>query len=216
MQTDLIENDLNGELPIHPAAQKLPMLSSDALDALADDIRENEQRDEIVVLVDDAGKRWLLDGRNRREACKLAGVKPRYREVTLAQIGNDPAAYVLSVNVMRRDLAQSQKAMAVAFQYPEGEPGRYSASGLTRNKLGVNSEYVRQARIVLKHSHLLAERVLKGELPLGQAYQSVAGTAPIGSPGPAPAPTASSTLRFTAQEHAHARRWSAQISAAAV
>ena len=37
---------------------------------------------------------------------------------------SDPTAHVLSANVHRRHLTSSQKAMAYAMLYPDGEPGK--------------------------------------------------------------------------------------------
>jgi len=69
---------------IHPAADLFPMMKADELDALADDIKANGQQQPIAVHRD-----LVLDGRNRLEACRRAGVPPIYqdmkREDTLKQ-----------------------------------------------------------------------------------------------------------------------------------
>jgi hypothetical protein len=61
----------------------------------------------------------LVDGRNRRAACKLAGYRPEIRLLN----GEDPTAYVLSANVHRRHMTAGQRAMAAAVIYPEPEKG---------------------------------------------------------------------------------------------
>src|SRR5262249_17988156 len=52
----------------------------------------------------------ILDGRNRYRACRAAGVEPRYRNFE----GNDPAAFVISVNIRRRHLTDQEKREALA------------------------------------------------------------------------------------------------------
>ena len=89
----------------HAIAELFPMMEGEALDALADDIGKHGQREDIVLL-DGA----ILDGRNRYRACAMAGVAPRFRDFT----GDDALAFVLSLNLTRRHLNESQRAMVAA------------------------------------------------------------------------------------------------------
>ena len=91
----------------HPACLLFPRLPDDELRALAEDIRQNGLLNPIVTL-DGA----ILDGRNRLAACRIAGVKPRFVEW-----GGDgsPLAWVVAVNLVRRHLTASQRAV-VAFE----------------------------------------------------------------------------------------------------
>src|SRR3990172_9106480 len=57
----------------HPAAALFPVLGEDELQKLADDIRANGLLEPIVLY---EGK--VLDGRNRLDACKRAGVEPKF------------------------------------------------------------------------------------------------------------------------------------------
>ena len=91
--------------PLHPACEIFPALGQEDLQELAEDIAVNGLRNPIVML---DGK--LLDGRNRWEACKLAGVEPRFTEFN----GDDPIGWVISQNLVRRHLNASQRAV-VAF-----------------------------------------------------------------------------------------------------
>jgi ParB-like nuclease domain len=86
----------------HPLAALFPPLDEKELDELAADIREHGLREPIVTF---EGK--ILDGRNRYLACERAGVAPRFKEYT----GSDPLAYVVSLNLKRRHLDTSQRAM---------------------------------------------------------------------------------------------------------
>ncbi|MEX0938529.1 MAG: hypothetical protein WDZ59_11775 [Pirellulales bacterium] len=93
------------ELSIHPAAEMFPLMEGDDLQALADDIRQNEQETAVVFY-----EGQLLDGRNRWRACELAGVEPD--ECCIDPEGDfDPVAYVLSVNMHRRHLDKPSRAI---------------------------------------------------------------------------------------------------------
>lgn len=95
---------------IHPAADFFPLIDGKDLQSLADDIKANGQREPCVML---RGK--LLDGRNRWRACSLLGIEPAQREFgSRASDGADPIRFVLSVNLHRRHLDASQRAMVAA------------------------------------------------------------------------------------------------------
>jgi len=91
--------------PVHPAADLFPMMGDEELRRLADDIRANGQLEPIKMF-----KGQLLDGRNRWKACELAGRKPR----TELWRGEDPIAFAMSMNLERRHLDESQRAMVGA------------------------------------------------------------------------------------------------------
>lgn len=89
----------------HPAANIFPMLDEPDLAALAEDIRAHGLRNPVVVI----GSK-VLDGRNRLAACDRIGI-----EATFVQFeGDDPVAFVLSENLHRRHLNESQRAMVGA------------------------------------------------------------------------------------------------------
>jgi N6-adenosine-specific RNA methylase IME4 len=112
-------------LAIHPAAELFPLIDGDDFARLVEDVKTNGLRHPVVVV--DGGGKWLvLDGRNRLRACKAAGVAPRH--VVLDAV-RDPIAYVLSVNLQRRHLNASQRALLAvevekmyAAQAPRGRP----------------------------------------------------------------------------------------------
>jgi hypothetical protein len=93
---------------VHPAAELFPMLAGDELTRLANDIAQNGLLEPIVVY-----DGLLLDGRNRRRACEMAGVEPRF--VEWRGEGGSPVAFIAARNLHRRHLTESQRA-AIAAQ----------------------------------------------------------------------------------------------------
>src|SRR6516164_9792258 len=97
-------------LPIHPAANLIPPLSSEEFKDLADDIKKNGLRVPVTLLIDDNSNRALLDGRHRLDALELAGRDNlpddlKVSEFTYLEKGIDPYAYVISTNIYRRHLS---------------------------------------------------------------------------------------------------------------
>jgi hypothetical protein len=87
----------------------------------------------------------LVDGRNRRVACRLAGVKPEHDLIE----AEDAADCVVSANIRRRHLNRGQRAMALAVIYPRSEQGKRGTS-VNFTEVGVSTEYVQHARVVLQ------------------------------------------------------------------
>lgn len=99
------ESDGPARLPHHPLAALFPMLLAEDLQRLADDIATRGQ-EEPVWLLDGA----ILDGRNREAACALLGIDTWTKDYE----GKDPLGFVLSLNLHRRHLSESQRAMVAA------------------------------------------------------------------------------------------------------
>jgi len=139
-------------------------MSDEELDELADDIKQNGLLNPIIV--DQEG--ILIDGRNRFEACKRAGIEPQTEILN----GTDPVAYILSQNVKRRQLNKGQQAMAIAFAYPEQHQGKKRTSAEIAD-VSISERRIRQARQVLHHSRDLARAVLKDATKLDEALEKV-------------------------------------------
>jgi hypothetical protein len=105
----------------------------------------------------------LVDGRNRREACRLAGYRPEVRLLN----GEDPNAYVRSANLHRRNLTPAQRAMAEAMIRPE--PQTKGGRGKTSTDSSGFRARVREARAILRYSPELAQAVVRGDKPLHAA-----------------------------------------------
>lgn len=157
-------------LSFHPLCLSLPDMTPDAFKALVDDVRRNGQLRDIVLY-----EGMILDGRHRYRACLECKTEPRVVEFS----GSDPVAFVISENVARRHLTESQRAM-VATQLSSWERGKPSNSATWPNKpqkqshvaelLGVSSRTIRRASEVRKHGTAqLVTRVESGDLTVTEA-----------------------------------------------
>ncbi len=119
----------NGEMPFHSLAGLFPMMEKDDLGALKDDIVANGLREPIVL-----HEGLILDGRNRFLACHQAALEIGFPDFLttpidecmermkalripiryVAYTGTDPLAFVVSMNLHRRHLNESQRAMVAA------------------------------------------------------------------------------------------------------
>src|ERR1700730_11181751 len=100
---------MSDTLSYHPLANIFPLLEGEEFDALVEDIRDNGLIEHIVFLwVGD--EEQILDGRNGYRACLEAGVTPTF----MPYRGDNPLAFVISANLKRRHLSESQRAMVAA------------------------------------------------------------------------------------------------------
>ena len=132
---------------VHPVANMFPLLDTDELDALANDIAEQGQLHPIVIDLDGT----LLDGRNRLAACKKAKVAP-----TFTTYEGDPVAYILGANLNRRDMTKGQKAMVVAACLETKQRDAAIVSG-------ISNAYIGKAATVKKHAPDLVGSVIAGK-----------------------------------------------------
>jgi hypothetical protein len=91
----------------HPLADIFPMLEDDELKALAEDIKAKGLTEPITLY---EGK--VLDGRNRYRACELAKVE--LTDHFTQYEGDDALGFVVSKNLRRRHLNESQRAAIAA------------------------------------------------------------------------------------------------------
>ena len=111
---------------VHPCADVFPLMSDAELDALADDIKVNGLREPASLWMNrDDGQAYLLDGRNRLDALERTGydigspgtirVFEPLREIP------DPAAFVISKNIRRRQLTKEQQAELIVKAIEAGK-----------------------------------------------------------------------------------------------
>jgi hypothetical protein len=92
------------EPPLHPACAKFPPMTEEEFTRLKASIAENGQQVPCVM-----HKGQLLDGRNRWRACVELGRIPTTRE--WAGESGSPTAYVVDLNINRRHLSTTQRAL---------------------------------------------------------------------------------------------------------
>lgn len=104
---------MDGKYKAHPIAEIFPMIAEDSFEKLKSDIETNGIK-EFGLLYE--GK--ILDGRNRYRAARELGIDMTFSEVELGEpeeiAAFDPVSYVMSQNLHRRHLKQSQRAMIAA------------------------------------------------------------------------------------------------------
>lgn len=155
-------------MKFHPYSEVFPLLDGADFDALVDDIKTHGLRERIVRY-----KKQVLDGRNRFKACQKAKVKAKFREFK----GGDEAAlaFVVSANVQRRHMDESQRAMAGAriATLRNGQRSDYVEAvpiGLASNLVGASERSVKRARRVLDDgSKPLQRAVDAGEVSVSRA-----------------------------------------------
>lgn len=94
------------EKDFHPVANIFPLMTGEAFQALVDDINLNGLRESIWT-----HEEKIVDGRNRFNACMKAGVSPTYRDWDGK---GSLIEFVVSLNLHRRHLSESQRAMVGA------------------------------------------------------------------------------------------------------
>lgn len=157
-------------LPFHPLCLTLPDMASEAFKALVEDVRRNGQLRDIVL-----HEGMILDGRHRYRACLACGIEPRMVEFS----GGDPIAFVISENVARRHLSESQRAMVAAHlaSLEKGQTLRSAnlpISPVTQPQaaemLGVSERTVRKAQDVRKTgTPTLVTKVEAGDITVSEA-----------------------------------------------
>lgn len=166
------------QMAYHEYANLFPMLGYRELQDLSSDIQKNGLQVPITLY---EGK--VLDGRNRYQACLMAEVEL----ITENYTGEDALAYVISHNLRRRHLTESQRAMVASKvatmrlgenQYKEG-PSIGGPKGLSTKdrataaaELNVGTSSLDRARKVQRDgSESLIKAVESGSASVSAAYK---------------------------------------------
>jgi hypothetical protein len=119
----------------------------------------------------------LIDGHNRARGCHSAGVAIR----TVDYVGEDPLGFVLSTNLHRRHLVESQRALVAARLATMHQGARIDVAQMevmslpaAADALNVSRSAVHRARIVQERQQELAdatEATLRGAVKSDQHVQ---------------------------------------------
>ncbi|MEH3108973.1 MAG: ParB N-terminal domain-containing protein [Agrobacterium cavarae] len=165
-----VEDVRPAEFQAHPLADLLPMMDDDAFDDFMQDVKIHGQREPIIIY-----ENKILDGRNRYKACQMLGISPRFKDFN----GNDPIAFVVSLNLKRRHLTESQRAMFAGKLANLGKGNLSKSANLpispvsqpeAAKMLNVSERSVRTAKQVQKSgAPELIQAVEKGEISVSAA-----------------------------------------------
>jgi hypothetical protein len=162
---------------VHPAANIFPMIKGAAFKELVDDIRDNGINEPIVFW---NGK--LLDGRNRSMACLEIGIDPLDHAIDIDP-GTDPVAFVLSANLYRRHLNETEResvgAKVATLKHGDNQHSRGDATNVASKKeaaelLNVTVKGIERNKSARKTGcDELVESLDAGEIPSSTAAKFV-------------------------------------------
>jgi N6-adenosine-specific RNA methylase IME4 len=157
------------ELDFHPVADIFPMMSDLEFAGLVDDIKVNGLREPVWL----HGDGRIIDGRNRYRACRQIGMDPPTRIYR----GDDDGlvAFVVSLNLHRRHLNESQRSMVGARieDYQRGRPRKDAnwqvKRGDAADLLNVSERSIARAAKVQQATPELADAVDRGKVSVSAA-----------------------------------------------
>lgn len=154
-------------LEFHPLANLFPLIEGAEFEQLVADIKANGVREPVITY---EGK--ILDGRNRFKAANAAGVEVPTKEYS----GDDPLGFVISLNLHRRHLSESQRAMVAATiaTLGQGKPANLPVKPVTQaeaaERMQVSERSVRAAAKVRDEgAPELADAVRSGAVSVSAA-----------------------------------------------
>ncbi len=160
------------ERDIHPVAAIFPLMVGHEFHALVADIRVNDLREPITLHPDGS----ILDGRNRYRACPMAKVEPKF--IQWDEQGSEQD-FVISKNLARRHMSESQRAMVAAklADMPQGArsdlgPIGTMSAAQAADALNVGKRSVKRAKSVRKYGNeKFVKAVEAGQMSVAAAEQ---------------------------------------------
>jgi len=159
-------------MKFHEIANLFPMMRPEELDDLVADVKKNGLIEPIVLY-----EEKILDGRNRYLACGEAGIKPHYDYYK----GDDPVGYVVSLNLHRRHLNETQRG-TVAEKLANMQRGERTdlvsidtklSIGDAADMMNVSRATVARVRKVKQDAPELMPKLESGEMTVNQAITQI-------------------------------------------
>ena len=165
-------------LEVHELAARYPMHSTEELNSLADGIKKVGQLDPILIWnrsnSNTEEEYVIVDGRNRVEACKLAGIEPKYEIILGVSDDSLIREMILQKNGERRSQTKGQKAILRAIAFPNSGQGKRSdlddVTSVESTEVG--EVYLKKARYILKHNPDAEEGIISGNIKFDPAYDT--------------------------------------------
>ena len=176
------------QLDFHPVANIFPLMTGAEYDALVSDIAEHGQREAIWLHTD--GR--IIDGRNRYRACCDLGLVP---ECKTWDGSGSLIAFVVSLNLHRRHLTSSQRAVVALDILPmlEAEARERQLATLKQNTdsqlvdyrengksteqaaaiTGTNRQYVSDAKTIARDAPDLLDGIRSGDTTITAAKREI-------------------------------------------
>ncbi|AXK66459.1 MT-A70 family methyltransferase [Burkholderia sp. IDO3] len=153
---------------IHSAAALFPPMSDGEFAELMADIGTNGQQMPILVY-----RNKIVDGRERLRACHKLGIEPVYKDV--GKLDVPTSAFIVSQNLHRRHLSDSQRAMIAAkLSNTKKGTNQHTAEAVSQKQAAsacnVSVDSLQRASKVLESGHEdLIQSVESGELDVSNA-----------------------------------------------
>ena len=152
-------------MKLHTLAKLFPPMSDYEFELLQDDIKTNGCHTPLWLYDD-----MIIDGRHRFAACEELGITPEYK--TFAGTEEEMLAFVISQNLHRRHLSETQRATVAAelANMTIGNPkGKKTTTSITQptsaRMLNVSQRSLSSAKVIKDNgSPLLKDKVAKGEI----------------------------------------------------
>lgn len=165
---------------LHPLADLFPPIPPDEYLALVEDVRLHGVREPVVLTTEHTPR--LLDGKHRRLAAIETGRQLPFRYAS----NDDPVVEVIGLNVRRRHLTESQRALIAASLETQKRQGRpkegekdtnwYLSREDAASALNVGTASVARAAAVVKAETsrdgvpVLQQAIRDGSLTVGDAH----------------------------------------------
>lgn len=161
-------------MEFHEIANLIPAMTAEEYKELKTDIHEHGLLESIMLY---EGK--ILDGRHRWRACNETGIEPRFEQYD----GDDPLNYVMSKNLHRRHLNETQRAVIASrlanMQFGDNQYKAGSANLPTLSQpkaakmLNVSDRLIRDVKAVEREAPELLPKLETGEMSAHEAVKFV-------------------------------------------